>query len=103
MRADPVVVVGGARTPIGRFCGLFKDVDTPDLAATVIVAPLGPSPVAGGRPRPRPSSAEPLGPSARFAGRVVQMTASGGSFRDHAGRAAPSNSDATRARGTTET
>jgi acetyl-CoA C-acetyltransferase len=40
VNSDPVVIVGGARTPIGRFGGVFKDVDAPDLAATAIVAAL---------------------------------------------------------------
>ncbi len=37
---DPVVIVGGARTAIGRFGGSLKDVDAHLLGATVIAAAL---------------------------------------------------------------
>ena len=32
MSDDPIVVVGGARTPVGRFGGSLKDVDAGELA-----------------------------------------------------------------------
>ena len=31
-----VVIVSGARTPVGRFGGAFKDVSAPDLGAAAI-------------------------------------------------------------------
>jgi acetyl-CoA C-acetyltransferase len=40
MMDDPVVIVGGARTPIGRFGGALKDVDASDLAGVAIAAAL---------------------------------------------------------------
>jgi acetyl-CoA C-acetyltransferase len=46
MNADPVVIVGGARTPIGRFGGSFKDVEACDLAGVAISAALKRSAVA---------------------------------------------------------
>ena len=35
-----VVIVSGARTPVGRFGGAFKDISAPDLGATAIKAAL---------------------------------------------------------------
>ena len=35
-----VVIVSGARTPVGRFGGSFKDVSAPDLGAAAIKAAL---------------------------------------------------------------
>ena len=40
MSDDPVVVVGGARTPVGRFGGALKDVEASDLAGVAITAAL---------------------------------------------------------------
>jgi acetyl-CoA C-acetyltransferase len=37
---DPVVIVNGARTPIGRFGGTLKDVDASDLGGAAITAAL---------------------------------------------------------------
>ncbi|HCE75440.1 MAG TPA: acetyl-CoA C-acyltransferase, partial [Dehalococcoidia bacterium] len=34
------VIVSGARTPVGRFGGAFKDISAPDLGATAIKAAL---------------------------------------------------------------
>ena len=38
---ENAVIVSGARTPMGRFGGSFKDVAAPDLGATAIKAALG--------------------------------------------------------------
>ena len=35
-----VVIVSGARTPVGRFGGSFKDVSAPDLGSTAIKSAL---------------------------------------------------------------
>ena len=35
------VIVSGARTPVGRFGGAFKDVSAPDLGAAAIRAAPG--------------------------------------------------------------
>jgi acetyl-CoA C-acetyltransferase len=40
MTDDPVVIVGGARTPVGRFGGALKDVEASDLAGVAIAAAL---------------------------------------------------------------
>jgi acetyl-CoA C-acetyltransferase len=40
MTNDPVVIVGGARTPIGRFGGALKDVDAHELGALTIEVAL---------------------------------------------------------------
>ena len=40
MNDDPVVIVGGARTPMGGFQGDLSDVPAPDLGATAIRAAL---------------------------------------------------------------
>jgi acetyl-CoA C-acetyltransferase len=46
MSADPVVIVGGARTPVGRFGGSLKDVEACDLGGVAISAALERSGVA---------------------------------------------------------
>ena len=40
MELQEAVIVSGARTPVGRFGGAFKDVSAPDLGATAIRAAL---------------------------------------------------------------
>ena len=40
MELQEAVIVSGARTPVGRFGGAFKDVSAPDLGATAIKAAL---------------------------------------------------------------
>ena len=40
MEMQEVVVVSGARTPVGKFGGVFKDISAPDLGATAIKAAL---------------------------------------------------------------
>ena len=40
MEMQEVVVVSGARTPVGKFGGAFKDISAPDLGATAIKAAL---------------------------------------------------------------
>ncbi|MFC9762539.1 acetyl-CoA C-acyltransferase, partial [Rhodococcus jostii] len=37
---EPIVVVDGARTPIGSFGGAFKDVPAHELGATAVKAAL---------------------------------------------------------------
>ena len=39
-RSDPIVIVGAARTPMGGFQGVLKDVAAPKLGATAIAAAL---------------------------------------------------------------
>src|SRR5271156_4879109 len=39
--ADPIVIVGAARTPMGGFLGDFKDVSAPALGARAIAAAVG--------------------------------------------------------------
>ena len=46
MSVEAVVIVGGARTPVGRFGGSLKDVDASDLAGVAISAALERSGVA---------------------------------------------------------
>ena len=48
MAIDPVVIVGAARTPMGGFQGVFKDVAAPALGACAIAASLARSGVAAG-------------------------------------------------------
>ena len=48
--ADPVVVVGAARTPMGAFQGGLAPATAPDLGAAAIRAAVDPVP--GSRPRP---------------------------------------------------
>ncbi|RZL84205.1 MAG: acetyl-CoA C-acyltransferase, partial [Rhodococcus sp. (in: high G+C Gram-positive bacteria)] len=45
---EPIVVVDGARTPIGSFGGAFKDVPAHELGATAVKAALGRAGVPGG-------------------------------------------------------
>ena len=40
MLADPIVIVGMARTPMGSFQGDLKDATGPELGATAITAAL---------------------------------------------------------------
>jgi acetyl-CoA C-acetyltransferase len=48
MRAEKIVIVDGARTPVGSFGGSFKDVPAHELGATATVAALERSGVSGG-------------------------------------------------------
>ena len=40
MEIQDAVIVSGARTPVGRFGGAFKDIAAPDLGAEAIKAAL---------------------------------------------------------------
>ena len=44
---EPIIVVDGARTPVGSFGGAFKDVPAHELGATAARAALGRAGVAG--------------------------------------------------------